>query len=65
MKFPLDTLHTMGVLLHTVKKLADGGSRTISVRIPIDWWDRLVKMTDEKNPMRELVREAIRRFLRI
>ena len=48
-----------------MKRLGEGQSKTVSVRIPMDWWDRLKAMSDEKNPVRELVRDALRRFLKI
>ena len=47
------------------KKLSERGSKSISIRIPLDWWDRLLEMADERNPVRELVRDALKRYLRI
>lgn len=46
-------------------KLGAGKSEVVAIRIPVEWGEKLRGMVDEKNPLSELLRDAIRRYLRI
>lgn len=44
-------------------RIGKEASKTLVVRIPGEWWGELERMADAKNPIRELVREAVKRFI--
>ena len=46
------------------KGLSGIPSKTLIVRVSGEDWAALVKMSDAKNPVCELVREAVRRFVK-
>lgn len=48
-----------------MKKLSSEGSATVRVRVPPEWVEKLRAMTDEENSFSEVVRLALRRFLKV
>ena len=47
------------------KRLGIEPSKLLAVRIPGEWYALLEAMSDARNPLHEIVRTAIKRFLRI
>ena len=47
------------------KRLGLEPSVRVSVRIPGEWHKRLEQMADPQNPVKELVRTALKRFLKM
>ena len=62
----LTIVHRMRYIVHRMGRKRIGGERSVlvSFRIPGEWWAKLVGMADGKNPVRELLRDAVRRFIR-
>ena len=50
--------------LYTMRKIGNTKSVPVILRIPIEWWVAFGKMADEGNPVRELMRDALKQYLR-
>ena len=46
------------------RKLGQEPTVILNVRIPGEWMRALAELADAKNPVRELVRDALKRFLK-
>jgi hypothetical protein len=47
-----------------MRRLGNKPSVIVKVRVPGEWWEALVSISDPKNPPRELIRDALKQFLR-
>ena len=45
------------------RRIGDEEAVLVSFRVPGELWRRFVKLADAENPVRELLREAVRMFV--
>lgn len=47
-----------------MRKIGKTVSVPVILRIPAEWWAALQELADAKNPPRELMRDALKQYLR-